>query len=1237
MTQSQTLDPKLIEALKAGQVKPPVQLDQKLVEALRAGQIQPAQVQQQPVEDKFDQWLPKDTSGMLTNEDLADPTLGQRASEAGKAVGRGFFGSVLTSANQFAKSIGDPTDPGLHALHNPPPVESSFDANGIAADPRFKDLSTTRVGEFAGGAAPYMLGGSLGAPVKALAGAAGIQAALNGYYAHPEADERTRWENALGQGVVAGGVTLMGGPLAKTADLPGFFAAINTESGGALSKALGEAAIGVAQGTGYGMAQGLASEAIADHLFKKPEDRPTFAKAVEDAWHNYGEPSLFLSAAVDGLKLATVKSAMAEQAKKPGEAATATGQQAPAAESAPITGQEPVVPEQQPAQPQSAATAENLPGGGSPEATSPVAAPSPEVKPLTRFQKFRAAVDDNLRPVEQAFGLAGAETNKLGETVAITAERQRRSRTNRRMEDELYPVRDQMGRSLNRAKIDSEEMGLFLRARGAALRRANVSKINPDLVAQSPEAGAGMSDADAAALMSGGTLSNGEVVNGFKNGPRYAKFVDIAKQYDKINEDTLRMRVESGDLSQEQADAMRKAYSPESAAALGLADPDGGYASYFTHYRTAPSPEDSTGLGTGVGTSGQPVKRALGRTSQADNPLMFALMDRQNAIIRAEKIRVNQGIAAEVRRIGDDNFARVETLPTKPQINSSTGLVEDLPDPTWMSRPEVLPFKENGKTHAIVFNKDLTYVPQVLRGETLSNPVPYVAPFSRAFGSFWTRSSPLFPIKNLVKDVPRTLLFSYARYGVRFAANVAKQWPTALRDMNRSLVGHADVPADVGEFLNSGAPVATYGYDDYTATAKQLQSAIDRGDKAATMVGVLRFVQHVNDAFENATRLAAYRAARAKNFNVQEAARISKEKVNLDFERRGNIGPALNSLWTFSNANIQDTAAIAGLLKEAKSNKRVLGALTGLVTLGAAIDSGSRLLSSEDENGDNKYDKGVSESTKHRGLTLGLGDSYVRLPMQQGLNFFTDIGRHMSEVAWGARSPQEAAWLATANLADVVSPIGTGPVEQAMTPTAGDMIVQLGTNKSFTGSPIVPEQSDFPTQPQKPGSQNHWRETPQPYVALAQAMAKLTTTDDSGRGKVEVPPDLIRWFVSQLGGWGKLADQSMSTGSKIAAGQDIEPRDIPILSDFMGKPSDRYIDQEYAKSERDIANKVDRYKQLQNEDPKRAQAWLDANPGLQQQYERMKFINKHLEDIPNTLENERIRRSWKAKLKNPQP
>ncbi|EEQ1805143.1 hypothetical protein GUF12_005469, partial [Escherichia coli] len=142
----------------------------------------------------------------------------------------------------------------------------------------------------------------------------------------------------------------------------------------------------------------------------------------------------------------------------------------------------------------------------------------------------------------------------------------------------------------------------------------------------------------------------------------------------------------------------------------------------------------------------------------------------------------------------------------------------------------------------------------------------------------------------------------------------------------------------------------------------------------------LNLVEDANGAVENALRLSAYKHARDAGLSRQQAASLAKN-MTVNFNRRGEQGALMNSLYMFANASIQGTANLVRTLGHLNGDGPLLERLRwknlnvpqkiALAAVGAGYLLGSlnRSVAGEDDDGVNWYDK-VPSHVKERNLVI---------------------------------------------------------------------------------------------------------------------------------------------------------------------------------------------------------------------------------------------------------------------------
>ena len=158
--------------------------------------------------------------------------------------------------------------------------------------------------------------------------------------------------------------------------------------------------------------------------------------------------------------------------------------------------------------------------------------------------------------------------------------------------------------------LTADTVGLWLAARHAVERNAYIATINPAM----PDGGSGMTDAEAQQVLADAAA-----------GPDAARLDQIGDLIDKLRERSLKLREDAGLITHQEAQLWRTQYQFY-VPLKGFSETDHSEAVL-----------DLTGTGRRYNVRGGETKRALGRRSEAFNPLQSAITQAQEVAIRAEK------------------------------------------------------------------------------------------------------------------------------------------------------------------------------------------------------------------------------------------------------------------------------------------------------------------------------------------------------------------------------------------------------------------------------------------------------------------------------------------------------------------------------------------------------------------------------------------------------------------------
>ncbi|EOL5369746.1 hypothetical protein ABMJ11_RS26395, partial [Escherichia coli] len=121
------------------------------------------------------------------------------------------------------------------------------------------------------------------------------------------------------------------------------------------------------------------------------------------------------------------------------------------------------------------------------------------------------------------------------------------------------------------------------------------------------------------------------------------------------------------------------------------------------------------------------------------------------------------------------------------------------------------------------------------------------------------------------------------------------------------------------EFVEDGGKTGWFNMGDLEGQQKEMDRLVSlakggwRGQSIGAWNSFLNLVEDANGAVENALRLSAYKHARDAGLSRQQAASLAKN-MTVNFNRRGEQGALMNSLYMFANASIQGTANLVRTL-----------------------------------------------------------------------------------------------------------------------------------------------------------------------------------------------------------------------------------------------------------------------------------------------------------------------------------
>jgi N12 class adenine-specific DNA methylase len=778
--------------------------------------------------------------------------------------------------------------------------------------------------------------------------------------------------------------------------------------------------------------------------------------------------------------------------------------------------------------------------------------------PMGTLDKVRTGVQDRMLParrIQEAIEASTGSALPLDIDVYV-AEALYHGRAGERLEDLRAKVVEPILATLRRADIPLEDFGEYLYARHAEERNREIEQIDP-----ANTEGSGMSDAEAQAILAGVRASGKQ------------------RQYDAAT-DML------DDMLQEARNTLLRS---------GLID-RGTYNNWSTKYTyyvplrgfETDTAEDAERPRTGRGfdVRGPEARRALGRHSRANNPLLYAVMQSQQAIVRAEKNRVDQTLYRLIEAHPDPDLWRIHKGEMRRRLNPSTGLVEDYwVPPAFVHADNIHGVKIAGKQHWMELRHP--GLARAMRGvgkDLYSNAaVRALMTLTRSYAKLLTSYNPEFVASNFFRDIETALLNvgdvagkpkDIRRQIVKEAVSL-KSIRGVMAALNshegRTIFGGARAADETAigtrrsaaaqdyarwfeEYRLAGGKISFMEVNDVERIKQDILKSLERGRTRRVFARAARIVEDLNTSVENGVRLSTYIALRKAGIEQDRAAFIARE-LTVNFNRKGEWGPLINAAYMFFNASAQGTVRIAQALAR---SKKVRYAVLSILATGLALDLFNYLAAGDDDDGENFYDK-IPQWIKERNLIImipgGRKGDYFTIPLAYGYNVFFHAGQQLGAVmrtavgagktgtASAAGSVLGAAW-------DAFNPMGSAAsVAQFVSPTLADPFVQLWRNETWYGGRIRPTKHDR----RQPESESYFASVHPFFKETARIMNSATGGNRARSGLVDVSPEVLEHFAEFLGGGvGKFVLNAINSGQRLVGGEEWLPEKTPFMRRLYG-------------------------------------------------------------------------------------
>jgi hypothetical protein len=507
----------------------------------------------------------------------------------------------------------------------------------------------------------------------------------------------------------------------------------------------------------------------------------------------------------------------------------------------------------------------------------------------------------------------------------------------------------------------------------------------------------------------------------------------------------------------------------------------------------------------GSGTS-KSLKHAEGRTSLPENPLIYMEQTAFQSIGEQTTNEVNQSMLRLIMKNfkGNTDLFRVKkvyyvedpitgefepTLDTPPQEMFDDGRArtdrfdshQRLRKPSQASEHEVWVNTDQG-TFAMVFPDEQLTVAQALNN---TNNLVRVLWFKKAMDAgnmndtigiktigsivgvmkaLYTSWNIVFPVTNLMRDWPEALTHIAVSGDLKQGGTFAKTlFKDSFRTVGRYLYNNAkfdpktnELDKAYQEFREAGGQTGFTHSKSPEEIEKSIEKEIKKSMSTFHLGKVTDQLERFSQLFEDASRFAAYQSGIKSGMTQKESAALAKE-ATVNFNRKGKLSKAFDSLYAFFNVAVQAATKNAKLAKDYPA--RFATAAASWTLLGGLMAELNRFLDDDEE-----YEQ-INEWVRQNYLVFPLFNGrYLRIPLPQFFRSFYSFGTLVSDVRHGQKSVGEATADGAVNLIASLSPIDPGGFRVngewsfgPLVPTFIKPVYEISANENFMGGRIYKE------------------------------------------------------------------------------------------------------------------------------------------------------------------------------------
>lgn len=511
----------------------------------------------------------------------------------------------------------------------------------------------------------------------------------------------------------------------------------------------------------------------------------------------------------------------------------------------------------------------------------------------------------------------------------------------------------------------------------------------------------------------------------------------------------------------------------------------------------------------------------------------------------------------------------------------------------------IISLKLRGKEVSLILNAN-PRAAQAINGllniETEGGYQKIFGPVLRWMSAVNTSYNPEFWISNMQRDLLFALMGTSIKDGSasKFLGNLVnpKKIMRMMKAYEEGTLGNSEVENYYREFAESGAITGFTVVSGNEVWEKKIAEFLDPSiwDKIQNS-GFMMFWQNLGEAVEQMTRFSAYMSARKSGKDIVEATNAAKE-ISVNFNRKGSgkhisveeldkltgkdgsrlnktqkAGVFLMSLIPaygrravmFFNAAIQGLNAMYKLWK--KNPKRFTGWMTGYFALGVIQAVLHALFDDDDDYLD------MPDYTRRNNLLIGYNGIYLKWAMPQEARAFYAFGDMAVNHIMG-REPNKNLVLEMGNAIADMLPLSATDGVTGLLPSAAQPLVELYTNKDFTGARIYNDMRYLSEDERSktPKYANALPQTGKIFVNVTEFLNYITGGSEWDAGYINVHPEAIQHVVEGAGGgllttinkaWETVGGAIDAAAGLDVTGEKLSVRRFPFLNRLLEMNDER--------------------------------------------------------------------------------